>query len=36
MMQEWADLVDAWVAGQKYTPTLYPQSMDLLVPDPSV
>jgi integrase len=36
MMQEWANLVDAWVAGQKYTPTLYPQSMDLLVPDPSV
>jgi integrase len=36
MMQEWANLVDAWVAGQKYTPTLYPQSMDVLVPDPSV
>lgn len=24
MMQEWANLVDAWVAGQKYVPTLYP------------
>ena len=36
MMQEWANLVDAWVAGQKYTPTLYPPSMDLLVPEPSV
>jgi integrase len=36
MMQEWVNLVDAWVAGQKYRPTLYPQSMDLLVPDPSV
>ena len=22
MMQEWSNLVDAWVAGQKYTPTL--------------
>lgn len=36
MMQEWANLVDAWVAGQKYAPTLYPPSMDLLVPKPSV
>lgn len=36
MMQEWANLVDAWVAGQKYMPTLYPPSMDLLVPEPSV
>ena len=36
MMQEWANLVDAWVAGQKYAPTLYPPSMDLLVPEPSV
>lgn len=36
MMQEWANLIDAWVAGQKYTPTLYPTSMDLLVPEPSL
>lgn len=36
MMQEWANLVDAWVAGQKYVPTLYPPSMDLLFPEPSV
>ncbi|MDZ5699864.1 tyrosine-type recombinase/integrase [Chelativorans sp. M5D2P16] len=36
MLQEWANLVDAWAAGQKYTPTLYPPSMDLLAPDPSV
>ncbi|MBN9241190.1 MAG: tyrosine-type recombinase/integrase [Mesorhizobium sp.] len=36
MMQEWANLVDAWVVGQKYAPTLYPPSMDLLVPEPSV
>lgn len=36
MMQEWANLVDAWVAGQKYVPTLYPPSMDLLLPEPSV
>ncbi len=36
MMQEWANLVDAWVVGQKYAPTLYPPSMDLLVPEPIV
>ena len=36
MMQEWSNLVDAWVAGQKYTPTLYPATMDLLTPEPDV
>ena len=34
MMQEWSNLVDAWVTGQKYTPTLYPPRMDLLTPEP--
>ena len=24
MMQEWADMVDAWVDGRKHAPTLYP------------
>ena len=32
MLQEWADMVDAWVEGRKRTPTLYPPSM-LLVDD---
>ena len=36
MMQEWSNLVDAWVAGQKYTPTLFPPTMDLLTPEPDV
>ena len=36
MMQEWGNLIDAWVGGQKYTPTLYPASMDLLVPEPNL
>lgn len=36
MMQEWSNLVDAWVAGQKYTPTLYPPTMDVLTPEPDV
>lgn len=30
MMQEWSNQVDAWVAGQRYTPTLYPPKMELL------
>ena len=36
MMQEWSNLVDAWIAGQKYTPTLYPPTMDLLTAEPNV
>lgn len=36
MMQEWSNLVDAWVAGQKYTPTLYPPTMELVTPEPNV
>ena len=36
MMQEWSNLVDAWADGQKYTPTLYPPTMDLLTPEPDV
>jgi hypothetical protein len=36
MMQEWSNLVDAWSAGRKYTPTLLPASMDLLELEPSV
>jgi len=30
MMQEWADMIDAWVAGRWYTPTLLPPSMRLM------
>jgi integrase len=33
MMQEWADIIDAWVAGRKHVPVLIPPSMPLLVPD---
>ncbi len=29
MLQEWANMIDAWVQGQKRTPTLYPPSMQL-------
>jgi integrase len=30
MLQEWADMVDAWVEGRRRTPTLYPLSMQLV------
>ena len=36
MMQEWADIVDAWVAGQKRVPVLFPPSMPMLAPDPAL
>ena len=36
MMQEWADIVDAWVDGRKHVPTLLPPSMPLVTLDPTV
>lgn len=36
MMQEWSDIVDAWVGGKKYVPTLSPPSMPILEPDPAL
>lgn len=36
MMQEWSNIVDAWVAGQKYMPVLMPPSMPLFEPDPAL
>jgi hypothetical protein len=36
MMQEWADIIDAWVAGRKHIPTLIPASTPMLVPDPAL
>ena len=36
MMQEWSNLVDAWVLGQRYRPTLLPATMELLELEPSV
>ena len=30
MLQEWADMVDAWVAGKSHTPTLLPPSMKVI------
>ncbi len=36
MMQEWSNIIDAWVAGQKYAPVLIPPSMPLLELDPAL
>jgi len=36
MMQEWSDIVDAWVAGRKRAPVLIPSSMPIFEPDPSL
>jgi integrase len=36
MMQEWSDIIDAWVDGKKYAPTLIPPSMPILEPDPAL
>jgi len=36
MMQEWSNIVDAWVAGLKYVPALIPPSMPILQPDPAL
>jgi integrase len=27
MLQEWADMIDAWIAGRKHVPTLFPVNM---------
>jgi hypothetical protein len=36
MLQEWANIVDAWVAGQKYVPALVPPQMPIFEPDPAL
>ncbi len=30
MLQEWADMIDAWVAGKSHTPTLLPPTMKVV------
>lgn len=36
MMQEWSNTVEAWIAGQKYAPTVMPPAAPLLELDPSL
>jgi len=35
MLQEWADMIDAWVAGNKHTPVLQPSLTHGVVLDPA-
>lgn len=35
MLQEWADMIDAWVAGNKHTPVLQPSMTHGVVLDPA-
>ena len=35
MLQEWADMIDAWVEGRKHTPMLFPTSMQLIAAEPT-
>ena len=36
MMQEWSNMLDAWVLGQNYRPTLLPPTMEFVELEPSV
>jgi hypothetical protein len=36
MMQEWSDIIDAWVEGKKYVAALIPPSMPILEPNPAL
>ena len=36
MMQEWSDIIGAWVEGKKRVPVLIPPSMPLFEPDPAL
>jgi hypothetical protein len=36
MMQVWSDILDAWVDGRKYVPTLIPPLMPILEANPAL
>lgn len=36
MLQEWADIIDAWTEGKKRAPVLVPPSMPLFEPEPAL
>ena len=36
MLQEWADLIDAWSKGEKRAPVLLPTNMEMAAIDPSL
>lgn len=36
MLQEWADMIDAWVEGRKHVPVLIPPQMSVVALDPAL
>ncbi|MAA82644.1 MAG: integrase, partial [Hyphomonas sp.] len=36
MMQEWADMIDAWAAGETRKPNIIPESMAVYAADPRI
>jgi integrase len=36
MLQEWANMIDAWAEGRRHVPTLYPPTMQLMAADTTV
>jgi integrase len=36
MLQEWADMIDAWVEGRKHVPVLIPPQMPVIALDPAL
>ena len=36
MMQEWSDILDAWISGKPRAPVLVPPAAPLLIPDPTL
>jgi hypothetical protein len=36
MLQEWADLIDAWSKGEKQAPVLLPSSMEMVAINPAL
>jgi integrase len=36
MLQEWADMIDAWAEGRRHAPTLYPPTMQLMAANTTV
>src|SRR5258708_19081584 len=36
MLQEWADMIDAWTKGRNHTPTLLPPSVPMITPEVTV
>ena len=36
MLQEWADMIDAWVDGRRHVPVILPPAMPMFIADPAL